>query len=171
MPVFEKEKVLKRKFTVVAALILVTNLTACTAVKDKFVRKKDEEKKEEMYLDLKFYEESSGAAFYKKSFIFAKGWLEEVQKELEYGSNLKRMKVRMDDALAYVGHMKSYLSPQGLDNTKLVWDELAQIRQEIDKPYFVGSRKQAKLAERLEDAIRLFVKQCSVDKLEDYILE
>lgn len=162
----------KKNFILILfATSIVTNLTACKAIKDKFVRKKDEGKQQEMYLDLKYYQESGSFEFYKKYFFYAKGWLEEVQKELESGSNLKRIKVRMDDALGYIGRLEEYVNAEGKNIMKSSISEFKDIREEFYKPYFMGSRAQGRVAERLDDAIRKFVKTCSEQYMTDYLIE
>lgn len=163
-------RIKKNSVFILLALLFTTNLTGCRAVMDKFTRKKDDQAPD-MYLDLKYYQEVGGENFYKKFYMFAKGWLEEVQDELESGSNLKRIKVRLADAQGYIERMETYVNAEGRSLIAPVVKDLEVIAQKVNEPYLIGSSKQLRLAEQLEDTIRKFVKTCSIKKMKQHIIE
>ena len=148
---------MRRAVLIMMAAVLLLDLTGCTAVRQKFVRKKKAQEQPQMYLDLKEYPAVPERQVYQTYYAYVNGWLEEMIVQVEHGSNRKRMKKSVDQAADNMAQLASFYNDTGRMALKPLQEELDLLRADMHDPYFVRGMDLRRTADRVRDLKRAFM--------------
>lgn len=151
------------------ALLLVVilasvNLSGCQTLRRKFIRKKDNVKEPELFLDLKDYPDAPTKDMFHQHYLYVKGWVDELVIQLETGSNHKRMRYSIDMAINSLDQIKSYLNSEGKGQLETLYLQFLELKKKVYDSYQVTSNGN-RLAKKANKLKRSFAKQFSYDDI------
>ncbi|UCC94287.1 MAG: hypothetical protein JSW40_05610 [Candidatus Omnitrophota bacterium] len=131
-------------------------LPGCHSLRRKFIRKKKYQKEAPVYVDLKDYPEKPSREAYIDYYLFIKGWLDELASTLERGMSHKRARRAVNEAVMNLEQIISFYNTEGKDAIYPLYEELLEIKEEVEKNPTASQLKRNALVKKTENLQRRF---------------
>lgn len=136
------DNAMKKQIIFILILVMTAGaLSGCATVRRKFVRKKQANDEPELYLDLREYAQAPAEEIYHQYYVFAHGWIEELVQLLDTGSNKKRMRYSIEQAISNFARLKEYIPSEKISDYRYLSDDLASLRKKVFNNTIVESRR------------------------------
>jgi len=130
----------------------------CYSLRKKFVRKKKENKETPVYVDFKEYPQQPSREAYINYYLFVRGWLDELTEALKKGLSAKRQKRAINEAVMNLEQIISFYNTEGKDEIYPFYEELVEIKDEVEKSSISSSFRKNSLIRKIENFKRRFEK-------------
>ena len=163
-----KSKYINTNFRIMM-LILVLAITAsgCAQIREKFVRKSDEDEPVLRYKVVRSYDVKPNLDLYTKRYIYWKNWHKELLDVLS-DSNHKKVMVSIEQEVSNLIDMRNMLIKEKADELQVYVVKLEEIEAKIKKER-VTFGNQVRIRKILESLGRQIKLKFSYTKMKDYI--
>jgi uncharacterized protein YneF (UPF0154 family) len=148
-----------KKLLIFFIVVAIFFTSGCYVLRKKFVRKKKPRVEEpRVYIDFKDYPSKPSREAYINYYLFVRGWLEDLIEALRKGDSLKREKRAINEAIMNVEQMTVFYNEEGKERMYPFYNELLNIKKEIDKNPNTNEMIRNRLIQKIEHLKREFEK-------------
>ncbi|MFH1505259.1 MAG: hypothetical protein ABIH08_07765 [Candidatus Omnitrophota bacterium] len=140
-------------FLLILGLILPCG---CHSIRKKFTREKKYKKDTPVYVDFKDYSSAPTREDYMHYYLFIRGWLDELEEALRKGVSYKREKRSINEAIMNLEQIISFYNIEGKDIIYPFYEELIEIKKQIEKVPNMSETKSNLLSRKIESFKRRF---------------
>ena len=142
----------------------------CYSLRKKFIRKKKTGKEAPVYVDFKEYPQTPSREAYINYYLFVRGWLDELTGALRKGVSFKRQKRAINEAIMNLEQIVSFYNSEGKDKIYPFYEELLEIKGEIEKGSTLSSFRKNSLIRKIENFKRRFEKNFNYTDAEQWMI-
>jgi len=157
-----------RGILIIFLIALIGLNSGCHTLRKKFIRKK-KYKEEPAYVRFKEYPKRPTRDAYLDYYLFVRGWLEELVESLETGSGYKRQRRAINEAIMNVEQIMSFFNTEGKDEFYPSYEELLEIRKQVERGVSLSSSKRYSLIRDIENWKRRFEKDFNYTDAEKWM--
>lgn len=158
-----------RKIVILILSLMIFCDFGCYSIRKKFVRKKKSEKETPVYVDFKDYPQKPSREAYINYYLFVRGWLDELVGALRKGLSVKRQKRAINEAVMNLEQIISFFNTEGKDKVYPFYEELVEIKDEVDKSNVSSSFRKNSLIRKIENFKRRFEKNFNYTDAEQWM--
>jgi len=145
-----------RRLIILLLIGSVVLTSGCYSFRKKFIRKKKENEETPVYVDFKDYPVKPSRDAYLNYYLFVRGWLDELTTTLQKGESVKRAKRAINQAIMNVEQIISFYNTEGKDTLYLLYEEMVEIRKDIEKAPNMSESKRNNVVRKIEYIQRTF---------------
>lgn len=147
---------MRRTLYFLLILINLLSLSGCRTLRQKFIRKKEVDKEQPVYVDFKDYPQRPTEEAYVDYYLFTRGWLEELKESLRGNISYKRNKRAIDEAIMNIEQIISFYNEEGREALSPLYEDLKQTRDRIERGPSISEVTRNRLIKKIENIKRRF---------------
>jgi len=140
-------------------------------LRKKFTRKRAKETPPPLYLNLKEYPKVPTKDMYDEYYLFVRGWLSELIRDIENNISPKRQRKSIDEALKNLEQIVYFYNEEGKKKINPIYKELVKLREKVYDPYFITSGNDSSTVRDISRIRREFEKEFSFEKVSDLLIK
>lgn len=159
---------MRKAFSVVMAIFIMTSLAGCDAVQRKFTRKKKYTKPVPRIYQMKKYDVKPSPELYSKHYAYWQSWMSELIQDL--GGNHKKDVRCIEEAISQIHDMQNILVPEKAEALEKQIGRLEDIRDTIEKEE-LSQFNSSRILMDLERVDRTVKRDFDVNGIKNYVKE
>lgn len=157
------------KKTFIFIFIFVFFTSGCYTLRKKFVRKKTYQKEPPVYVDFKDYNQEASPDTYVDSYLYLRGWLDELSETLRNEQNFKREKRAINETIKNFNQIVSFYNTQGKEAVTYLGQNLTDIKDEIEKNPYRDTIIKNNIVRKIDDFRRKFETDCKYSNAKQWM--
>ncbi len=151
--------------------VIASGFSGCYSLRKKFTRKRAKETPPPLYLNLKEYPKVPTKDMYDEYYLFVRGWLSELIRDIENNISPKRQRKSIDEALKNLEQIVYFYNEEGKKKINPIYKELVKLREKVYDPYFITSGNDSSTVRDISRIRREFEKEFSFEKVSDLLIK
>lgn len=162
---------MRKMVSLLLVFVIAAGFSGCYSLRKKFTRKRAKETPPPLYLNLKEYPKVPTKDMYDEYYLFVRGWLSELIRDIENKISPKRQRKAIDEALKNLEQIVYFYNEEGKRKINPIYKELIKLRGKVYDPYFIASGDNSSTVRDISRIRREFEKEFSFEKVSDLLIK